>query len=269
MVIGHRGAAGMAPENTLAAFEKACNLGVDAVELDVLVSADGELMVHHDFRLKPEMTRTAEGSWLSSMPPPPAIRDLTLAQLKSYDVGRLKPSTEYAARYPDQGTADGQRIPTLREVVHLLKARCSERTRLFLEIKTTPEEPGATPQPETVADQVMGLLREEGFEGRSLVLSFDWRALVHIQKVAPRIPTVYLSLVSRGLDNVQPGRPGPSPWMAGIDVDDFKGSVPQAVKAAGGSIWAPHFRNLSSESLAEARRLGLQVFVWTPTAQPR
>ena len=86
LIIGHRGAAGLAPENTLAAFARACELGVDGIELDVLVSADGELVVHHDFRLKPEIARTADGNWISSASPP-AVKDLTVAQLKTYDVG--------------------------------------------------------------------------------------------------------------------------------------------------------------------------------------
>ncbi|TFG40094.1 MAG: hypothetical protein E4H48_08100, partial [Syntrophobacterales bacterium] len=80
-IVGHRGAAGLAPENTLAAFKRACALGVDAIELDVLVSVDGELVVHHDFRLRPEIARTADGAWIASGSPP-AIKDLSLAQLK-------------------------------------------------------------------------------------------------------------------------------------------------------------------------------------------
>ncbi|MBT8330937.1 MAG: hypothetical protein KJP06_01290, partial [Deltaproteobacteria bacterium] len=108
-VIGHRGSAGLMPENTLAGFSRACELGVDAVELDVLVSADGEIVVYHDFRLKPDLTRKPDGLWLNSGLPP-AIRDLQLADLKRYDVGRLKPGSRYSRRYPEQQSADGERI---------------------------------------------------------------------------------------------------------------------------------------------------------------
>jgi hypothetical protein len=62
-IIGHRGAAGLAPENTLAAFTKAMDLGVDGLEMDVLLCADGEIVVHHDFGLKPEIARTPGGKW--------------------------------------------------------------------------------------------------------------------------------------------------------------------------------------------------------------
>lgn len=263
LIIGHRGAAGLAPENTLAAFSRACELGVDGIELDVLVSADGELVVHHDFRLKPEIARTADGTWISAASPP-AVRDLTLAQLKSYDVGRLQPKTSYAGRYPEQAPSDGERIPTFKEVIRFFKNSCSPSTRLFVEVKTSPEQAALTPRPEEVSDLVVNMLREERIMERTWVLSFDWRNLVHIQKIAPELVTVYLTISAPGSDTLQPNRPGPSPWMAGFDIDDFNGSAPRAVKAAGGRVWSPFFRNLTSESLVEAHQLGLKVSVWTP-----
>jgi glycerophosphoryl diester phosphodiesterase len=78
LVVGHRGAAGLLPENTLAAFRRACEIGVDAVELDVLFSADGVLMVHHDYKLNPAIARSADGLWIAAGSQP-AIKDLTLA----------------------------------------------------------------------------------------------------------------------------------------------------------------------------------------------
>jgi len=260
-VIGHRGAAGLAPENTLAAFKKACELGVDAVELDVLLTADSKIVVHHDYSLKSDTARTPDGKWLQHSGP--AINTISLDKLKTYDVGRLKPGTRYARRYPEQQPVDGERIPTLEEVISFLKAGCDPATQLWVEIKTNPEKPDLTPSPETVADRVVPLLREENITGRVRILSFDWRALVHVQKVAPDIPTVYLSLEGRSLNNIKPGQPGPSPWMAGIDIDDFNGSIPRAVKAAGGSYWAPYYKHITAGLLNEAHELGIQVFVWT------
>ena len=263
LIIGHRGAAGLAPENTLAAFARACELGVDGIELDVLVSADGELVVHHDFRLRPEIARAADGTWISSTSPP-AVRNLTVAQLKTYDVGRLQPKTSYAGRYTEQTPVDGERIPTFKEVIQLFKKSCNPSTRLFVEIKTSPEESALTPPPEALSDQVVRMLKEEGIMNRTWVLSFDWRNLVHIQKIAPELVTVYLTISVPGSDTLKPNQPGPSPWMAGLDIDDFNGSAPRAVKAAGGRIWSPFFKNLTPESLEEAKRLGLGVSVWTP-----
>ena len=260
-IVGHRGAAGLKPENTLAAFREACELGVDAVELDVFLTADSTIVVHHDYTLKPETTRTADGEWLSLSGP--AIKDLTLAQLKTYDVGRLKPNTRYSRRYPEQKPADGERIPSLGELISLFEAKCDPATQLWVEIKTNPEKPHLTPTPESVADAVVQLIREQDYARRIRILSFDWRALAHVQKIAPEIPAVYLSHVGRRLNTIKPRQPGASPWMAGLDIDDFNGSIPRAVKAAGGKNWAPYYKYITSALLDEAHQLGLAVYVWT------
>ncbi len=261
-VIGHRGAAGLMPENTLAAFKKACDIGVDAFELDVFLTAEGKIVVHHDYVLKPEIVRSADGDWLSR--PGPLIRKLSLTQLKTYDVGRLKPGTRYARRYPEQQPVDGERIPTLKEVILLHGTDCDPTTQLWVEIKTNPEKPSLTPPPETVADALVQLLRIQKLTERGHVLSFDWRTLRYVQKIAPEIDTVYLSLEGKSLNNIKAGQPGASPWMAGLDIDDFGGSIPKAVKAAGGRYWAPYYKHLTYRRLTEAHKLDIQVFVWTP-----
>jgi glycerophosphoryl diester phosphodiesterase len=265
-VIGHRGSAGLAPENTLAAFRRACQIGVDGLELDVLLTADRKVVVHHDFSLKPEIARTPNGKWLKQ-DNRPAIKNLKLAELKIYDVGRLRPYTRYSRRYPEQSPIDGERIPTLREVISTYKNGCDPETQIWVEIKTSPEKPEMTPAPEDVAEAVVQVLLEEKIAPNTLILSFDWRVLVYVQKITPDIPTVYLTLVGRSLDNIKPGQPGPSPWTAGIDVDEFNGSIPRAVNAAGGRYWAPYYKHVTSNLVQEAQQLGLQVFVWTPDAR--
>lgn len=258
--IGHRGAAGLAPENTLASFRRALELGVDAIELDAQLSADGAVVVHHDFYLNPDTTRTPAGEWLKEKGP--AIRRLSLAELKTFDIGRLKPHTLYARRYPDQVPADGERIPTLSEVIALFKKHSSERTELWIEIKTSPGEEASSP-PEALVDAVIGIAGRENVASRIRLLSFDWRPLVYLQKKAPGIPALYLSRTGGSPDNIQAGRPGASPWTAGIDADDHDGSVPRMIKAAGGRFWGPYYRELTADLLEEARRLRIEVGVWT------
>ena len=265
-VIGHRGAAGLAPENSLSAFTRACEIGVDAVELDVLLSADNEVVVYHDFNLKPEITRTPDGEWLKA-DPPPMIKDLGLMDLRTYDIGRIKPGTRYARRYPNQKSSDGERIPTLRDVIRVIKEKCDMTTQLWVEIKTTPEKPELTLPPKTVSEAVINLLHEEKMLERARILSFDWRNLVHVQRIAPTVSTVYLSLEGVRLNNIKPGQPGASPWLAGLDIDDFSGSIPHAVHTLGGRYWAPYYKHLTGNDLLTAHKMGIKVYVWTPDSQ--
>jgi glycerophosphoryl diester phosphodiesterase len=261
-VIGHRGAAGLYPENTLTGFKRALDIGVDGIELDILTTADGVLCVHHNYRLKPEIARTSNKQWLDRQFKIP-IKNKTFEELQVYDVGRLKPYTSYASRYPDQQAIDGERIPALREVIALMKQRNADNEKLWIEIKTSPEQPDMTPPPEVVVKKVLKVIDDENFESRVLVLSFDWRNLALVQKMAPQIPTAHLSATKKRLDNIKLKQPGPSPWTAGIDVDDYKGSIPHSIHAAGGQIWCTWHKKLTKKKVRTAHELGLKVFVWT------
>ena len=148
------------------------------------------------------------------------------------------------------------------EVIAAYKTFSDGTSQFWIEIKTSPEEPEICHSPEDVAEAVMKVLGSENVHDRVRILSFDWRALVHVRKIAPNIPTVYLSCIGATMNNIKPGQAAPSPWTAGLNVNDFNGSIPQIVKAAGGYFWAPDCRYLSAEILAEAHRLGIKVFVW-------
>jgi glycerophosphoryl diester phosphodiesterase len=258
---GHRGARGLAPENTMAAFRRALALGVTTLELDTGVTRDGVVVVGHDERLNPDFTRDAAGKWID--PPGPAVFALTRAELLSYDVGRLKPGTPYAARFPAQQPADGQRMPTLAEVFALAPTLRNTTVRFNVETKLDARHPELTAGPEAFADAVIAVVRAANMTDRTTLQSFDWRTLRYAQKVAPEIQTVCLTVQQPGDDNIQAGKPGPSPLLAGLDVDDYGGSVPRLVKAAGCAIWSPNARDLTAASLTEAHKEGLKVIVWT------
>jgi glycerophosphoryl diester phosphodiesterase len=257
---GHRGARGLAPENTLAAFTRALGLGVTTLELDTGVTRDGVVVVGHDERLNPDFTRR-DGRWIDS--PGPAVFALTRAELQRYDVGRLKPGTPYAARFAEQAPADGERIPTLADVFALAGKARNTTVRFNVETKLDPRHPELTAAPEAFAEAVIAAVRAAGMTDRTTLQSFDWRTLRQAQKVAPEIKTVCLTVQQPGDDNIQVGQPGPSPLLAGLDVDDFGGSVPRLVKAAGCAVWSPNARDLEPGAVAEAHAQGLTVVPWT------
>jgi glycerophosphoryl diester phosphodiesterase len=252
---GHRGARGLAPENTLAGFGRALALGVDTLELDVGVTADGVVVVSHDPHLNPSITRDGSGQWL----PPgkgPLIRSLTLAQLQAYDVGRIRPDTPYARTFATQQPQDGERVPTLAAVFDLVKSR-NARVRLNIETKIDPTRPDDTVDAEAMAQALLRVVQDAGMAARVSIQSFDWRTLRIARKLAPTVPTVCLTVKTEANDTVRDGR-----WTAGLPLADH-GTVPALVKAAGCATWSPNGGSLTQALVKEAQSAGLQVVPWT------
>jgi len=257
---GHRGARGLAPENTLPAFARALGIGVTTLELDCGITRDGVVVVSHDLALNPDITRAADGRWLEQQGA--AIRELTYAELRRYDVGRVKPGAAYARRFPKQTPADGTRIPRLADVFALVRRSGNETVRFNIETKISPLAPNDTTGPEDFARKLISAVRSVGMAERTAIQSFDWRTLRAVQQEAPEIPTVYLTARQSFMDNIR-GAEKESPWSAGFHVSRFGGSIPRAVKAAGGAVWSPYYREVTRENVREAQGLGLKVVVWT------
>ena len=225
---GHRGARGHAPENTLPGFERALAIGVTTLELDVGVTRDAVVVIHHDRGLNPDTTRGPDGQWLTL--PGPLIKDLTFSELQRYDVGRIKPGSDYAKRFPHQQPIDGTRIPKLAD----LFATAGASVRFNIETKIAADE---TLPPEPFTRAVIAEVRKAGVEQRVTIQSFDWRSVKIVEREAPGIATAYLT--------------------------ERKDSDPGKVHAAGGRIWSPDFRALTRENAATARKLGLKMIPWT------
>ena len=253
---GHRGARGLAPENTLAAFRTAMAIGVDTLELDVHLSADGIPMVTHDPALNRDITRTEQGDWLPG--PGPLVKSLTADQLRTrYRVERARPDSPVAKNFPDQRRSEGERMPTLQQVLGLMRTPGAQSLRANIEIKLDPRNPDHTPPLETVVRTVLDVIRGAEAERRVTIQGFDWRVQQLVQKLAPDIPTAYLSAQRPSFDTISDGT-----WTAGFDLKTH-GSVPKMVKAAGGVIWSPNFNDLTPALVTEAHQLGLEVLPWT------
>jgi glycerophosphoryl diester phosphodiesterase len=258
---GHRGARGLWPENTLAGFGRAIELGVSAVELDCAVTRDGVVVVTHDPHLNPDCTRDARGRYLESTGP--AIFALSYAQLQTYDVGRLRPGSTYAARFPQQQPVDGERIPPLAEVLTLVRTRGRGRVRVAIEVKTFPEQPEITPAPEPFVQAVRLDVERTGTAALIAVLAFDWRVLRAAQRLMPQVGIVALTEQQPGEDTVRLGSPTPSPWLGGLDPADYGGSIARLVKATGAGTWGPNYVDLDAPRVEQAHALGLRVVPWT------
>jgi glycerophosphoryl diester phosphodiesterase len=254
----HRGGRALRPENTLQSFANAISMGVDTLELDMGVTKDGVVVVSHERGLNPDLARAPDGQYIPKGIP---YVNLTLDQVKSYDVGQIRPGSAYAARFPDQLSVPGTRIPTLAEVFALVRRSGDRHVRLNIETKIDPTHPDESLDPQHFVTTVLTLLRKEHFVDRVMIESFDWRTLLLVQQQAPTIPTVYLTQQEQPEENIYRDRP--SPWTAGFDPRNYGGSVPRAVKAAGGKIWSPLYSDIDPHAVAEAHHLGLPVIVWT------
>lgn len=257
---GHRGARGLLAENTLPSFVLALQAGVSTLELDVVVTRDDVLVISHDPALNPDITRDAQGRFLQSKGPD--IRQLTFEQLQSYDVGRINPASRYAQTFSAQKGQDGVRIPRLKDLFELVKAHGDTQVQFAIETKITPQRPDQTPDPERFVQLLLQEVREHGLQGRVQILSFDWRTLQAVQKLAPGMPTVYLTAQLPTLDNLGIRSGQTSAWTAGFQHAQH-GSVPRMVKAAGGTHWSSFWRELDAQKVREAQSLGLQVLAWT------
>lgn len=255
----HRGGRALLPENTLPAFANALTMGVDTLELDVGVTADGEVVISHERGLNPDLARDADGAYIAA-PGTPFVK-LRFADVRSYDVGQIRPDTAYAKQFPDQRAVPGTRIPTLKELFALVRKSGNERVRFNIETKIDPDHPDQSLEPQAFVTKLLGVIDAEGFSDRVMIQSFDWRTLLLVQQQAPKIPTVYLTLQrgsapTNALDKA-------TSWTAGFNPADHGGSLPRTIKAAGGAVWSPYFGDVTAALVAEAHTLGLRVVVWT------
>ena len=159
LVVGHRGAAAHAPENTIAAFERGLALGADVVECDVHLTSDGHLVVIHDDTL--ERTTTGRGR----------VGDHTLAELRTLDAGSWR-GPAFA----------GERIPTLVELLALVRGR----SRIAIEVKP---EPGDRPADGRLEAALVQCLRDAGMTQDAFVISFDHSVAKRTRALCPDLVT--------------------------------------------------------------------------------
>ena len=156
LIVAHRGSSARAPENTLAAFEQAIDEGADAIELDVRLSKDGELIVCHDATIN----RCSDGSGKAA--------DLTLRELKRVSAGAW-----FGKRFA------GERIPTLGEVLE----RCGHRISVNIELKA-----GRFENRSSLPDRCCELIASHHLRESVLVTSFHHSFIARLRRIHPDIP---------------------------------------------------------------------------------
>ena len=251
-IIGHRGARGLMPENTIQGFEYILDNDVLAIEFDVLLTKDEVPVITHDFHLSKAITRNAEGNWLSE--DGPRISDLTVSELQMFDIGGLDKRSLYGSLYPEQAFLSGIRIPKLSDLLDLVCLPKGQDLFMLLEIKSEPSIPK-----NKIIENIVLEIEKRSLSNRTVLHSFDWNLLEECGRLAPKMPRSYLSqLPESSNDPFDKPSEEISP-----DFSSLNGSIPEAIQAAGGHLWCPYFKDVTAELVGEAHRLGLPVCTWT------
>ncbi|WP_231929611.1 glycerophosphodiester phosphodiesterase family protein [Micromonospora inositola] len=267
----HRGGLGLRVESTLASFGNALQLGVSTLELDVQITSDGQAVVTHD-------RKVSGAKCVDTAPVTPGdpkfpyvgkyVNTLTLAQVRTLDCG-----SKTLPDKPGQLAAPGARMPLLREVFALVKRYRANDVKLNVETKVEAGAPTETAPREQFVQVTAREIRDAGMVKQVTVQSFDWGSLIRMRQVEPRLPLVALT----NYDFLQVGQPGASPWLGGLDIDDFGGDPIAAIRSFGASAFSPvhgfpqdgkvtdpgYRPYVTKEMVAHAHRNGIKVIPWT------
>lgn len=277
----HRGGIALRPESSIASFSRALEIGVSTLELDLQITEDGQAVVTHDRRTNPIVCRDTAPATPGDPEYPYVgryVNTLTVAQLKTLDCGTRRPADPRTDAYVDsQIPVPGSQMLLLSEVFDLVRRYGADGPRGVMMNIETKVEAGA-PQETAPREQFVQVAAREIRRARMLdnvtIQSFDWGALMRMREVEPRLPIVALT---NGQQFLQCGQPGASPWLGGIDFDDFDCSLVAATASfdadaispvhgdpQNGSVLDPGYVPFTTRELVEeAHAAGMEVIPWT------
>jgi glycerophosphoryl diester phosphodiesterase len=247
---GHRGARGLAPENTIPAFRRALAIGVTTLEMDVAIAEDGTVVVSHEPWMAPEKCLAPDGERIEDgTRDRHNIYEMSYAEVEAYDCGRLTLDD-----FPEQEATSAPK-PRLRDVIQMAETytRAHDRDPVFynVEIKSRPEWDGTFhPDPETFAERVLAVVTEAGVASHTTIQSFDPRSLEAARRQNGTIRTALLV-----------GWAGDDGLTDNLAALSF---VPD--------VYSPDARLVDEELVTAVHERGLQLIPWTvnaPTAMTR
>lgn len=262
-IVAHRGGRSARPENTLYAFAYAMETGVSTIELDIQLTKDGNLVVSHNAFLHRELVKGPDGTYVQQKVYD--IRTMTLDELRQFDIGTMNPdSGKYFTDFGvTQIPAPGARIPTLEEVFALIDSYGDKTVVVNIEYKSYPDpqlpEYKNNPDPEIAVRKVYDAVKKYRMEDRVVFQSFDWMPVKIMKEVAPHISISALSYKN----TLKFGAQEASPWLAGLNINDYNGDYIQAAKVLGVDMSTPEYKEVTPELVAKAHDLGIRIIPWT------
>lgn len=238
---GHRGCRGLMPENTIAAMKKAIDLGVTTLEMDAVITKDGEVILSHEPFFNHDITTKPDGSFVKEEEEKSLnIYAMTYVQAKAFDVG-LKPHP----RFPEQQKLAAVK-PLLRDVIDTIRLYCKQRNVAFpkwnIETKSTPATDDIFhPAPGAFVEKLMAVIKEKRIEQQTIIQSFDFRTLQTLHQRYPEIKTAML-------------------------IEDYdKRNLEEQMQALGftPTIYSPHYSLITKSLLKACQSKGIKVIPWT------
>ncbi|GIH29804.1 putative glycerophosphoryl diester phosphodiesterase precursor (GlpQ) [Acrocarpospora phusangensis] len=232
----------------------ALELGVDALEFDVTLTADRQLILSHDLTVSALTSAdTAAATPGDEMFPyvGKAIKNLTQYQIRTLDAGVRRPKKATDPFAATQVALPDTRMPTLGAVLGLVGAYGADKVRLHVELKSDPTRPDLSPDHRLFTELVLAELERHGRLASSAILSFDWRVLECARDAVPH----RFALIEA--DTVDPA------WLAGSDIRDLESDIPAAAEAVGATALSPDHVMINPLLMTNAALRGLPVVAWT------
>ena len=247
-------------ENSLSGLKYAFDLGIRAVEFDVVISKDNIPVLFHDYRLNPDLVKDSSGNWITDKNI--KLKDLTYEEISKYTIESVKPDTKYAKRFKNQQSAKGEKIPKLTDFFKLVTEDKYKDVFLNLEIKSTLTQENVTPNPEKMVSLILKDIKEFNLEDRTLITSYDWRILYELKKQNPNILRGFITL-QQDLSTVKKNVYENSPWMVKNYSMEELFLLPNIIKSLEGHVWSVFYRDVTKQNVELAHKHGLATSVWT------
>ena len=259
-IYGHRGARGDMVENSISGLKYAFDLGIRAVEFDVVISKDNIPVLFHDYRLNTDLVKDSSGNWITDKNM--KLRDLTYEEISKYTIESVKPDTKYAKRFKNQQSAKGEKIPKLTDFFKLVTEDKYKDAFLNLEIKSTLTQENVTPNPEKMVSLILKDIKEFNLEDRTLITSYDWRILYELKKQNPNVLRGFITL-QQDLPTTKKNVYENSPWMVKKYPMEELFLLPNIIKSLEGHVWSVFYRDVTKQNVELAHKHGLATCVWT------
>ena len=247
-------------ENSISGLKYAFDLGIRAVEFDVVISKDNIPVLFHDYRLNTDLVKDSSGNWITDKNM--KLRDLTYEEISKYTIESVKPDTKYAKRFKNQQSAKGEKIPKLTDFFKLVTEDKYKDAFLNLEIKSTLTQENVTPNPEKTVSLILKDIKEFNLEDRTLITSYDWRILYELKKQNPNVLRGFITL-QQDLPTTKKNVYENSPWMVKKYPMEELFLLPNIIKSLEGHVWSVFYRDVTKQNVELAHKHGLATCVWT------